>query len=629
MPCKRWLRTILLLEILTVCLPARQFQAVESDSLRSKINPSVMVVAVRCRIPPEPGYFARLGQENRSKADIEWKRSLKELMSLPSIRNIPEVNLEGLNAGIDGLRLASSPLSTTVLERPAPPYQFLGPADTDLQRRLESEFLRRKRFPIVHSREEADLIFFMESRYVPYFKNVIRGPAMSGYNIVSLQGDGQSYDTMVVERNALVLPAAAYPKDRTEFPSLDSSLLWQGNRYANNHDQAIQAEPSPEDLVRRFHQFWEKREKGSKRAEGRQASSGSLPNTFPRQKSLSTDVEPMSPSMVPTPKEAVSRPSESLRIRSEVVLVNALARVLDSTGQDLVDLLPEEFHLYEDGVEQTIRHFRSTETPFYIALLFDTSESMQPRMADMQPTALAFTDLLRRQDWAMVASSNHRLLIETEFTEDPARMKQAIRQIHPGRGTRLYDSLDLTITERLSKMDGRKAILLFSDGIDTASRLTDRAEVLRLVEESDVKIFCLEYRPEIVLPIHKYWSSYMAGTAWKQIQNKIPEELMRQEEEYGRRFLADLAEKSGGRSFQAESAKDLCVCLDVIAQELRQQYSLGYYPRRPPEDGSFRKIVVRVDRPGAKVLTRAGYRIPKEKKQPASPAEARYGRIPD
>ncbi len=106
----------------------------------------------------------------------------------------------------------------------------------------------------------------------------------------------------------------------------------------------------------------------------------------------------------------------------------------------------------------------------------------------------------------------------------------------------------------------------------------------------------------------------MAGTAWKQIQNKIPDELMRQEEEYGRRFLADLAEKSGGRSFQAESVKDLRVCMEVIAQELRQQYSLGYYPRRPPEDGSFRKIVVRVDRPGAKVLTRAGYRVPKEKK---------------
>ncbi|HZS03426.1 MAG TPA: VWA domain-containing protein [Blastocatellia bacterium] len=343
------------------------------------------------------------------------------------------------------------------------------------------------------------------------------------------------------------------------------------------------------------------------------------------------------PQPTPKPKPAVVMAPEPVgedgKIKVDTTMVSIPAAVLNREGQYVPFLKKEEFHIFEEGVEQEIEDFKSVNTPFHVVLLLDTSGSTWFRLEDIQQAAIAFVGQLRTDDRVMVISFDDKVYIDSEFTNDRAALREAILRTKTGGNTRLHDAIELAITERLSQIQGRKAIVLFTDGWDTKSRATARG-VVQLVEESDVIIYPVRYdtqsdpdhvmngptigtgspmpmprggggggpygTPPINIPLP-------GGGRNKPVPSSAPTGTA---EDYknAARYLQMLASRSGGRLYNADTLRDVSQAFAMIAEELRHQYSLSYYPTNAAQDGTWRRIKVRVDQPNLIVRAREGYR---------------------
>jgi len=315
------------------------------------------------------------------------------------------------------------------------------------------------------------------------------------------------------------------------------------------------------------------------------------------------------------PTAATQRPKkadEEFTVKLDTMLVNVPVLVLDRDGKYIPDLKREDFQIYEDNIKQEIDGFNSMEAPFNVALMLDTSPSTRFKLEDIQRAALTFSDQLRQQDQLMVVSFDSKIYVDSEMTGDRKQMRRAILQSRTGQSTRLYDAVDLVLSERLTKVDGRKAIVLFTDGVDTASRLASALSTLEQVEESNVLVYVIQYdtKNDVVSGVERLVMSSPSGTViTKNIQ--IPG-AGEKEYLYGDRYLNELADRSGARLHKAETITDVNQAFSQIAEELRHQYSLSYYPANEKRDGSYRKIRVVVSKPDTAVRARKGYRAVSE-----------------
>ncbi|MBL8171297.1 MAG: VWA domain-containing protein [Acidobacteria bacterium] len=314
----------------------------------------------------------------------------------------------------------------------------------------------------------------------------------------------------------------------------------------------------------------------------------------------------------PTAAQRPKKTEEDLTLKLDTMLVNVPALVLDRDGKYVPNLTRDHFQIYEDSIKQQIDGFYTMEAPFNVALMLDTSGSTRFKLEDIQRAALAFADQLRQQDQLMVVSFDSKIFVDSEMTGDRRQMRQAILQTRTGQVTRLYDALDLVLTERLHKVEGRKAIVLFTDGVDTASRLATALSTLELVEESNVLVYVVQYdtqgdmqggvRVMTITPQGRILSDKQLP-----ISNGTEKQYR-----YGDQFLQEAAERSGARLYKAETITDVNQAFSQIAEELRHQYSLSYYPANEKRDGTYRKIRVIVERPDTAVRARKGYRAASE-----------------
>lgn len=261
---------------------------------------------------------------------------------------------------------------------------------------------------------------------------------------------------------------------------------------------------------------------------------------------------------------------EVLRVTTNLVTVPVSVRALDGTY--LFDLGQEEFHIYEDGVEQQIGHFSSVERPFYVVLLIDTSSSTAANLREIKDAVLAFTAQLRPRDAVMpVTFAGQVRQLLAKASSNPTLLRDAIEKVQTdsgNNGTRLYDAVDLAY-QILRPISGRKAIIMFTDGDDTWSTATMRT-TLCATPEIDTLIY----------PIH-YGSS--ASTI----------------------YLQALASETGGRFYQADDPETIKQSFTAVAEELRRQYNIGYYPTTTNSPRPLaRRIRVDVDRPDAEVMAR-------------------------
>src|ERR1041384_7733726 len=180
-------------------------------------------------------------------------------------------------------------------------------------------------------------------------------------------------------------------------------------------------------------------------------------------------------------------------IKVSTSLVTIPVSVMDRDGRYVPNLQKEEFRIWEDGVEQEVAFFQSVDKPFSVVLMLDTSPSTQFRLEDIQDAAISFVNQLRPDDRVMVVSFNDKIQILSEFTTDRSKLNRAIQHAHTGDGTRLYDAVDMVINQQLSHIQGRKAIVLFTDGVYTTSRRVTYQSNVMDAQELDALIYPVQF----------------------------------------------------------------------------------------------------------------------------------------
>jgi len=327
------------------------------------------------------------------------------------------------------------------------------------------------------------------------------------------------------------------------------------------------------------------------------------------------------PQSSPTPQ-----PVDMDVVRVETNLVTVPVSVVDRDGRYISDLQKEDFQLAEDGIDQEIAYFAAIEKPFTVVLLIDTSASTWLKLGEIKDAAAVFVAQLRPDDQVMVISFGMGVKVQCEPTADRQKIRKAIAATSKGLSTHLYDAMENVMQKHLRRISGRKAIVLFTDGVDATSNHATYESTVKTAEELDALIYPIlydTYDPSIdtggsTAPPSK--------SRLPSILRKIPLPLpiptigngggssgggagsSRADYDRGERYLHELADLTGGRVYEAR--KDLSYLRDAfshIADELGRQYSIGYYPKRKGEPGERRQIKVRVSRPDVAVRSRDKY----------------------
>jgi VWFA-related protein len=282
-------------------------------------------------------------------------------------------------------------------------------------------------------------------------------------------------------------------------------------------------------------------------------------------------------------------------IKTEVSLVNLFATVRDKKKHIITGLKKEDFRVFENDQEQKVAFFSSEKTlPVTLGLLIDTSGSEQNRLGAEQEAASRFLNqVLRKGDEAMVVSFDLDVDLLSDFTDDHAQLQRAIHHaqinaagpmVTPGtlpsgpNGTHFYDAIWVACGEKLATEAGRKALVIITDAEDFGSKVRVE-EAIEAAERTNTVVH--------ILLVHD------PGYGWR------PDVAKR------------IADQTGGRVIEVSSEKHLQEAFDQIAEELRSEYTIGYYPANAKRDGTFRKIKLETTDRELKVLTRKGYYAPK------------------
>jgi len=300
----------------------------------------------------------------------------------------------------------------------------------------------------------------------------------------------------------------------------------------------------------------------------------------------------------PQQKTAEPTTADEDVLRVETDLITVPVSVFDRNGIYVPGLTKDDFTIFEDGKEQKIEYFGLADKPFTVVLLLDTSPSAEYQIEEIQAASRAFIDELKPEDKVIVIEFDGNVHVLTEATNDRERLYKAISKADFGSGTSLYQAVNFSIRKRLEKIPGRKAIVLFTDGVDTTSRKATYDSTVDLAEESDTLIF----------PI--YYNTYSQNQARMRNTIGIYSSVGTSPEEYavGRKYLQELADYTGGRVFRPEAVPGgLTAAFRGIAIELRRQYNVGYVPSEHGKPGQQKRIKVRVDRPNLVVRARDSY----------------------
>jgi Ca-activated chloride channel family protein len=312
-------------------------------------------------------------------------------------------------------------------------------------------------------------------------------------------------------------------------------------------------------------------------------------------------------------------PQRSDIIKLDTALVSVPVIVTDRYGRLVPGLTTKDFLLRENGEPQEIVSFSSTEAPFNVALLIDTSRSTRNILSTIRKAALNFIKQLKPQDRVQIVTFDERVHFLGEFTNDREALSRTIKSVKTSYLTSIYDAVQMTINEKLAPIRGRKAIVILTDGVDTYSRQATAEGTLEMVANLGIPSYSIQYetrnsggapmRP-LSLPgiSSNFFSSSFAGLSFVSSRQGARQA---QPDRYitATSYLQSLATQSGGRYLRAESIENTSYAFALIAEELRNQYTLAYYSTNEKRDGSYRKIEIRVNRSDLSTRSRPGYRV--------------------
>lgn len=573
--------------------------------------------------------------------------------------------------------------------------------DPEAAWRAAARFQELGKFVVVPSVDQADLVFLIESRYVPLATSVTQlpaaprggsaadgtGPSRSdparifadaerewrrrswadrrdppdgwpprpddpaasagSYVVTGVRG-GDRFPTWRESAIAIAVPAGVYRQHAGDGAALTAARTWQGVagvrsirrrwddlsaaernalNYRNLTTEQRERGPggftiraaSPEDIVDQFHG---KAERMPKDLPACAATGGVIRDVADRGAATGAPGAPATG----TDGAVVAAPatrSAAPRFLSNITLVTVPVTVTDADGRIVPDLPPSAFHLYEDDVEQRLDRVESGAEATRVALLIDTSQGMRAAIDGMRTAAASLVAALRPSDPATVVAFDNRVRALTPWSVNREAALNAIGALRQRGQTRIYDALALALLDRLGSGDARQALVLFSDGVDTASQLTDAEGALAAVDISNVGVYVVRYDTSgtTAAPPASADSPLRRGVALDETHTSA--EARREAD----RFLERLAEESGGRLYAARADANPQQLMAQVSRDLSQQYVLRYYPARTTLDGLYRQIRVTVDRPGLTVRARSGYRAGALPTSPDAPAVTPPGTI--
>ncbi len=309
---------------------------------------------------------------------------------------------------------------------------------------------------------------------------------------------------------------------------------------------------------------------------------------------------------VPKPDETVTDGDDSV-IRVGTDLVTVPVSVYERSGVYLSGLRRTDFRIYENGSEQEIAYFGTTELPFSVVLLVDVSGSTDQKMRQIQSAALSFIQNLKPNDRVSIVEFSSGINTLCDFTTDRMVLEKAIGKLRSGGGTALYDAVDRVLKRSFKDVQGRKAVVLFTDGVDTSGNSNGYEKTLALAEEGDAAVYAVYYNTYLEMRGINTGQGPMSGiptiTRAPNIPGMRPEDYAR-----GRAYLEELARITAAKMFRSDSTTGgLNAAFAGIADELGNQYSIGYYPKEPGATGERKQIKVRVARPSVGVRARDSY----------------------
>jgi Ca-activated chloride channel family protein len=287
-----------------------------------------------------------------------------------------------------------------------------------------------------------------------------------------------------------------------------------------------------------------------------------------------------------TPGSAV-KPLQGLHLDVDLALVNVT--VTDPYNRLVTGLDPDNFRVYEDNIEQEVVTFSSEDVPISIGVIFDFSGSMANKIGKAREAAVQFFKTANPQDEFFLVSFNERAELTSAFTNSVEDLQSRMMLTAPKGRTALLDAIYLGLSQMRGAKNGKRALLILSDGGDNHSRYNE-SDIKRLVKEADTQLYAIG----IFDPLG--------------YRNRTPEELN------GPSLLSEVTEMTGGRVFAVENLNDLPDIASKIGMELRNQYVLGYRPSNKAHDARWRKIKIKLRAPKGlpplNVYSKTGYYAP-------------------
>jgi Ca-activated chloride channel homolog len=287
-----------------------------------------------------------------------------------------------------------------------------------------------------------------------------------------------------------------------------------------------------------------------------------------------------------TPGQVI-KPGQTVHIDVDLALVNVT--VTDPYNRLVTGLEPDNFRVFENNVEQEIQYFSSEDVPISIGVIFDLSGSMANKVGKAKEAALQFFKTANPQDEFFLVSFNERAEVTSTFTSNAEDLQSRILSASAKGRTALLDAIYLGLSEMRGARNGKRALLIISDGGDNSSRYNEK-DIKRLVREADTQLYSIG-----IFDAFEY-------------RTRTPEELN------GPSLLTEVTELTGGRAFTVENINDLPDIATKIGEQLRNQYILGYRPSNKSHDARWRKIKIKLRAPKGlpplSVYSKTGYYAP-------------------
>ncbi|HSR49239.1 MAG TPA: VWA domain-containing protein [Acidobacteriota bacterium] len=294
-------------------------------------------------------------------------------------------------------------------------------------------------------------------------------------------------------------------------------------------------------------------------------------------------------------------PPQGFRIDVRVDQVFLAVSARSAQGGFVGDLTPQDIRIFEDGVEQEITNFYQDQAPAHVALLIDASGSTRFTQSSIQSAAYRFASELGEEDRVAIITFSSKVRLIQDWTNDLKELDNSLKSIWPKGQTLLHDAVYLAFDDLFKDVEGKKAIILLTDGVDSNSYYRSE-EVLRLAQSSEASVYVVslldEYRQAAI--------GYRAEAAAR--RRPVPEEMTDRYIRQSEGFLRKLSYTTGARMFPAAAATHLTEIYETVAQEIKNLYYISYTPTNSAKDGTWRRIEIESPtRPGVVLRTRPGY----------------------